>query len=259
MKKIYLGTNLKMYKTIQQTVDYLKGLQSYAQDIDRDKVTVFAIPSFTALDQASSLIFEKKILLGAQNMCWEEKGQFTGEISPCMLQEIGIDIVEIGHSERRHVMGENDFDENKKVLSALSHGFIALLCIGETLKQKQYDLCDEVLSTQLKIGLHNINDSDLNRIWIAYEPVWAIGEKGSPSSPEYANQKHAVIRSVLEKLFPKKAGEIPILYGGSVNINNCEGYAAMPEINGLFVGRAAWDEKNFNTLIRSVLPVFYRK
>ncbi len=255
-RKVYFGTNLKMYKTIQETVDYLAGLQSLTGNIDRDEATIFAIPSFTALDRVKGLVDEERILLGAQNMHWEEKGQFTGEVSPLMLQEIGIEIIEIGHSERRHAMGENDFDENKKVLSALSHGFIALLCVGETLQQKEFGLCDEVLAMQLKTGLHHVHPADLNRVWIAYEPVWAIGDAGMPSSAAYADEKHSVIKSVLKELFFDEADKIPVLYGGSVNLNNCEGFAAMPNVDGLFVGRAAWEENNFNALIRKSLPCF---
>ncbi len=256
---IYLGSNLKMYKTIAQTVDFLTDLSARTKDVDRSGVTLFIIPSYTALDRARQAIAKDDILLGAQNMHWEEEGQFTGEISPLMLREIGVEIIEIGHSERRHVMGETDFDENKKVLSALAHGFTALLCVGETSQQKDLGLSDETLSTQLKIGLNGVKKEDLDRLWIAYEPVWAIGVNGVPASKEYADEKHAVIKDVLGELFGDDAQKIPVLYGGSVNAGNSVELAGMPHIDGLFIGRAAWDAPAFDAIIRDVLPVFRRK
>ena len=150
-KKIYFGTNLKMYKTIADTVDYLQKLVSNTKDISRDRIELFVIPSYTSLYKAVESIDRSDIKLGAQNMCWEDQGQFTGEISPLMLKEIGLDLVMIGHSERRHVFGESDTEENKKVKAALNHGFIALLCIGETLEEKNFGISEEVLRTQLKI------------------------------------------------------------------------------------------------------------
>jgi L-erythrulose 1-phosphate isomerase len=254
--KIYLGSNLKMYKTVSQTQSFLSRLAELTADIDRKEVTFFIIPSYTALDRARQTVDREQILLGAQNMHPEDEGQFTGEISPVMLQEIGMDIIEIGHSERRHVMGETDEEENKKVLSALSHGFTALLCVGETGEQKSMGLSDEVLATQLKIGLHGVTLPQLEQLWIAYEPVWAIGVNGVPASAEYADEKHAVIKNVLAGLFGDDAAKIPVLYGGSVNLENCEELSACPHVDGLFVGRAAWDADCFNQLIRKSLTEF---
>ena len=259
-KKVYLGSNLKMYKTIKETVDFLSELSSLTKDISREQLTLFIIPSFTALDRAKQTVSADDIMIGAQNMHPEYEGQFTGEISPKMLQELGINIIEIGHSERRHVMGENDFDENKKVLSALKNGFDrALLCIGETGEQKALGLSDEVLATQLKIGLNGVDIKDIDRLWIAYEPVWAIGVNGTPASADYADEKHGVIKSVLRDLYGEKADDIPVLYGGSVNRENCEELAAQKNIDGLFIGRAAWNAKPFDEIIRTVMPIFLNK
>ncbi len=259
MDKIYLGSNLKMYKTISQTRDFLSRLAELTRDIDREQTKIFIVPSYTALDRARQTVSTDEIMLGAQNMHWEEEGQFTGEISPVMLKEIGIDIIEIGHSERRHVMGETDEEENKKVLSALGHGFIALLCVGETGEQKEMDLSDEVLATQLKIGLHGVTPDQLGRVWIAYEPVWAIGVNGIPAKAEYADEKHAVMKKVLKNMYGAAAEKIPVLYGGSVNLENCEELSACPNIDGLFVGRTAWDADRFNQLIRMSIPRFMGK
>ncbi len=256
MDKIYMGSNLKMYKNIAQTQSFLARLAELTADIDRKEVTFFIIPSYTALDRARQTVAGDQILLGAQNMHPEEEGQFTGEISPLMLKEIGMDIIEIGHSERRHVMGETDEQENKKVLSALNHGFTALLCVGETGEQKALGLSDEVLATQLKIGLHGVAAEQLDRLWIAYEPVWAIGVNGVPASAEYADEKHAVIKNVLKGLFGDDAEKIPVLYGGSVNLENCKELSACPHVDGLFVGRTAWDADRFDKLIRMSIAEF---
>ena len=258
-KKIYLGSNLKMYKTIQETLSFLTELSDLTKDISREEMTLFIIPPFLSLDRATQQIDQDLIWLGAQNMHWEEQGQFTGEISPRMLKEVGLKIVMAGHSKRRHVMGETDFDENKKVLSALAHDFTALLCIGETGEQKEMGLSDEVLATQLKIGLHGVDQKDIDRLWIAYEPVWAIGVNGVPASADYADEKHGVIKSVLRDLYGSDADRIPVLYGGSVNRQNCEELAEQKNIDGLFIGRAAWNAQPFNEIIRTVLPIFKTK
>ena len=255
-KKLYIGTNTKMYKTIADTVFFLERLQELTSDISRDEMCLFVIPSFTTLEKARSCIKDKAILLGAQNMCWEDQGQFTGEISPLMLKEIGIDIIEIGHSERRHVMGETDQDENKKVLAALRHGFRPLLCIGETEEQKEYGIADEVLAMQLKIGLHGVTAEQLGHCMIAYEPVWAIGVSGKPASAEYADEKHLVIKKLLRDLYGGTAASVPVLYGGSVNNNNAVELIQMAHVDGLFIGRSAWDADNFNRIIRDVLHEF---
>jgi triosephosphate isomerase len=256
MDKIFIGSNLKMYKTIAQTQSFLARLSELTADIDRKKAAIFIVPSYTALDRAKQTVTSEQILIGAQNMHPAEEGQFTGEISPIMLKEIGVDIIEIGHSERRHVMGETDEEERPKVLSALKHGFTALLCVGETGEQKALRLSDEVLATQLKIGLADVTEDMLLRLWVAYEPVWAIGVNGVPATAGYADEKHAVIKKVLRELFGEKALNIPVLYGGSVNVENCGELAACPHIDGLFVGRSAWDADNFNRLIRKAMKEY---
>lgn len=260
LNKIYLGTNTKMYKTIADTVSFLSKLNELTADIDRSKLELFVIPSYTTLETARKCVPVDKINLGAQNMGWEDEGQFTGEISPLMLKEVGVNIIEIGHSERRHVLGETDIQENKKVLCALRHGFTPLLCIGETGEQKQFGISDEILSMQLKIGLNGVTPEQAKSLWVAYEPVWAIGVNGIPASKEYAEEKHIVIKETLVKLFGKEIGsEIPVLYGGSVNNQNAEELIQMPSIDGLFIGRSAWNAENFNTIIRAVMPLFFKR
>lgn len=254
MKKLYFGTNLKMYKNIQDTVSYLQKLVQNTKDISRERIELFVIPSFTTLQSATEKVDRSYVKLGAQNMCWEEQGQFTGEISPLMLGELGLDLVMIGHSERRHVFGESDVEENKKVLCALDHDFTTLLCIGETGEEKDFGISDEVLRTQLKIGFHGVTAEQAKKLWVAYEPVWAIGVNGKPASVEYAEEKHQVIKQCLVELFGAEAAAgIPVLYGGSVNPGNANKLIQQPSIDGLFTGRSAWQADAFDKLIRDAM------
>ena len=258
-EKLYFGSNLKMYKNIADTVSYLKKLADNTKDISREEMELFIIPSFTTLESATREIDQNTITLGAQNMCWEDQGQFTGEISPLMLKELGLKLVMIGHSERRHVFGETDAEENKKVLAAVRHGFTALLCIGETAEQKEFGVSAEVLRMQLKIGLHGIAPEQAGQIWVAYEPVWSIGVNGTPASPDYAEEMHKVIKETLRELFGEAGDTIPALYGGSVNPGNADELIVQPSIDGLFTGRAAWDADKFDALIRSARKAYAEK
>ncbi len=253
MKKLYFGSNLKMYKGIEETTEYLKNLMDLTADISREVMELFILPSFTSLPAATKIVEPQLLTLGAQNMCWADSGQYTGEISPAMLKELGIRLVMAGHSERRHIFHESDFDENKKVKSALSHGFTALLCIGETGEEKEYGISAEVLCAQLKIGLHGITREEIPYLWIAYEPVWSIGVDGTPASSAYAEKMHGIIKDTLSSLFGSDSAQIPVLYGGSVNAGNAGELITQPSIDGLYIGRAAWNPKDFNTLIRSAM------
>jgi L-erythrulose 1-phosphate isomerase len=253
-KKIYLGTNTKMYKNSKQTREYLIELQNILADISQEKITIFVIPSFTTLESAAKCILDGKITLGAQNMGWEDEGQFTGEISPLMLKEFDIKMVEIGHSERRHILGETDWMENKKVKTALRHRLIPLLCIGETLEQKELGIGDEILRIQLKTGLHEVKGEEAKELMIAYEPVWAIGTAGIPASTEYIGAKHKMIKETLQGLFGKAIGTaVPVLYGGSVTIRNAESLIEVTNVDGLFIGRSAWNPVEFDKIIRKIL------
>lgn len=248
-----------MYKNIHDTVEYLQNLVEYTKDLSRDEIELFIIPSYTTLESASKNVDHAFVKIGAQNMCWEDEGQFTGEVSPLMLKEIGIDLVMIGHSERRHVFGETDIEENKKVKAALNHGFTTLLCIGETAEEKSYGISPEVLRTQLKIGFHDIPVSQIPNIWVAYEPVWSIGVNGTPATADYAEEMHKVIKQTLLDIFGDAGADIPVLYGGSVNPGNASDLIVQPSIDGLFTGRAAWQADKFDKLIRDAKTAFESK
>lgn len=255
-KKLYFGSNLKMYKTIEDTVSYLQALVEHTKDISRDEIELFIIPSYTTLESAVKKVDRNYVKIGAQNMCWEDEGQFTGEISPIMLKELGLDLVMIGHSERRHVFGETDAEENKKVKAALNHGFTTLLCIGETADEKNFGISPEVLRTQLKVGFHDVPVSQVPNIWVAYEPVWSIGVNGTPASADYAEKMHKVIKECLQEIFGGASKDIPVLYGGSVNPGNANELIVQPSIDGLFTGRAAWQADKFNALIRGAKAAY---
>lgn len=166
----------------------------------------------------------------------------------------------VGHSERRHIFGESDEVENKKVLTALRHNLIPLLCVGETAGQKAFGIENEVLKIQLKVGLWNTTPRQAENIWIAYEPVWAIGVDGTPATVDYASEKHTVIRNTLKELYGKEEGAaIPILYGGSVSNSNAQELIQAPDIDGLFIGRSAWDAENFSRIIHNIMNITTRE
>ena len=248
MKKVYFGTNLKMYKNIQQTVDYLKELEKGTELINREEYEFFVIPSYISLPSATNSVSQDKIRIGAQNMGWEEEGQYTGEISPRMLDEISVKLVMVGHSERRHVFRATDEEENKKVLCGLKHGFTMLLCIGETENEKEFGISNEVLRSQLIKGLHCVRKEEVKKIWIAYEPVWAIGTGLTPTTLEI-EEVHNYISESLSTL------EIyaPLLYGGSVNQNNASDIANIAVVDGVLVGGASLKADNFGQIIRAFI------
>lgn len=258
-RKMLLGTNLKMYKTASQTEKYLTELAQCTADINRDQVTFFVNLSYLAIPSASQLKMKSPIVLGAQNMCWEDQGEFTGEISPVMLKEFNVEVIEIAHSERRKIFGETDSIANQKMLAALRHGFKALLCVGENHDQKENKVVDAILQIQLQVGLKNVKPEDLDRIWIAYEPGWAIGVNGEPATGDYVGDRHDRINRILIEMFGERGGAIPKLYGGSVNLKNAKEFIEQTHVDGLFVGRAAWDAEHFSQLAREVLPLWGMK
>lgn len=254
-KKIYLGTNTKMFQTAGEAAEFISRLRVLTGDISREELSLFVIPSFTSLHAAVAAA-DGQILIGAQTMGWEDRGQFTGEISPLMLEELGVRFVMIGHSERRHVLHETDEEEALRVSCAVRHGFRTLLCIGETAAQKAAGQSRAVLAEQLRIGLRMLTpEQAVQHLWIAYEPVWAIGIGGVPASADYADEMHAAIKETLCQLFGQSE-KIPVLYGGSVNPDNAVKLAARENIDGLFIGRSAWDADRFHSIIQSVLPIF---
>lgn len=252
MKQVYLGTNWKMHKTIKESEEYA-GLLKEARDSIPDRFTIFIIPSFLSLPRVSEILSGTRIKVGSQNMHWEPKGAYTGEVSPLMLKEIGIQIAEIGHSERRQYFGETNDTVNKKVLSALKHGLTPLVCVGEPATEKSYGVANQYVLRQVLIALKDVSSEDLSKIMLAYEPVWSIGESGIPAEPAYAESMHTWIRETLSDQYGEESAQaVPILYGGSVNSKNAGPFLLRKNVDGLFIGRAAWEVRGFLGIIRDM-------
>lgn len=252
MKQVWLGTGWKMNHASREAAAYARELAAYLVQ-HPPTVRLFILPPFTALAQVSDILRDTPVLVGAQNMHFSSRGAFTGEISAPMLQECGAALVELGHSERRENFGETDYTVNAKVLAALEANLIPLVCVGEPGIEREFGVAAEWVRRQVKIALHNVTPAQLSRVMLAYEPVWAIGERGIPATPEQASQMHSEIRSaVTEQYGAMLAGELPVLYGGSVNRDNASSLLSQPDIDGLFVGRAAWQVHDFIQLIELV-------
>lgn len=210
---------------------------------------VLLAPSFTNLETVKKVIKETKILLAAQNMFWEEKGAFTGEVSPIQLKDIGCNYVIIGHSERRNIFGETDEIINKKIKSALKNEINVIMCIGETLTERETGKTYEVLRKQLENGLKDIDRNSISKIVIAYEPVWAIGT-GKTATPTQAEEAHMFIREKIKDLYDRDISDkIRILYGGSVKAENIDDLMAQKNIDGVLVGGESLKADKFLRII----------
>lgn len=234
MKQVWIGTSWKMNKTLAEAQAFARGLPATGPaGIQR-----FVIPPFTAVREVKALLAETSVKVGAQNMHWAEDGAWTGEISAPMLKDCNLDIVELGHSERREFFGETDETVGLKTEAAVRHGLIPLICIGETLAQREAGQARTVLETQVRGALSKLSPAQHGAtILLAYEPVWAIGAKGIPATSDYADARQAEIIAVAEQVLGRK---LPCLYGGSVNPGNCEELIQCPHVDGLFIGRSAW-------------------
>ncbi len=245
MRRLLVAGNWKMHKTVPEAVELVRELKfQLTQKRDRE---VLVCPPFTSLYPVGLELKGSFIKLGAQNMFYEEKGAFTGEISPVMLKDVGCSYVIVGHSERRHIFGENNELINKKFLSAIRHGLIPILCVGETLEERENGKTSEVVSEQVKRGIEGVNADD--EFVIAYEPVWAIGT-GKTATPEIAQEVHQQIREILRsELGNEKAESVRILYGGSVKPENAKGLLEMPDIDGALVGGASLKAESFSKIV----------
>lgn len=241
-----LAGNWKMHTTVAEAEELARQITEGGIPADRD---VMLAPPFTALSVVGAVLRDTPAQLGAQNVCWEEQGAFTGEISPPMLKDVGCSMVIVGHSERRQIFGENDAMINKRVAGALQHGLVAVLCIGETLEERETDKTFSVLEEQLAGGLAGIELNDAGQLVVAYEPVWAIGT-GKTATVEQAQEVHAFLRNLLAKMYEKNiASQIRILYGGSVNPKNVDDLMSQDDVDGALVGGAALKAELFSRII----------
>ncbi|NIM95363.1 MAG: triose-phosphate isomerase [Anaerolineales bacterium] len=246
----WIGTGWKMNKNLAETEDYAAKLIAFLLQGTVKKLNIFIVPPFTVLRSLCDLMKGTDVMVGAQNMHWELQGAFTGEISPLMIMDCGAQLVELGHSERRAYFGETDYTVNKKVLSALKVGLRPLICVGEPTQEKERGTTGEFVLRQVRIALHRVSKNQISNVLLAYEPVWAIGDQGIPAEPQYANRIHQLIRELLIELYDgETAVNVPILYGGSVDHDNARVFIDEPEIDGLFVGRAAWQAESFIQLL----------
>jgi len=247
MRKALIAGNWKMHMTVAEASELAAAIAKTCREYD-DREVLLA-PPYTALAAVADSIKNSKILLASQNVCWEEKGAFTGEISPTMVQDVGGCAAIVGHSERRQIFGETDMLINQRIQGALKFGLTAILCIGETLEEREEGRTFAVLEEQVRKGLTDVNAAAMKDIVIAYEPVWAIGT-GKTASKEQAQEAHAFIRQLCGSMFEKNvADEIRILYGGSVKPSNVDELMAQPDIDGALVGGAALDAESFGRII----------
>jgi triosephosphate isomerase len=244
----FIAGNWKMNKTVGEAVDLVREVKEAISGVKDVEVAV--APPFTALYAVRRELEGSRIRLAAQNLYWEEKGAFTGEISPLMLKELGCHYVIIGHSERRQYFGETDETVNRRIKAALAQGLKVIFCIGETLKEREEGKTFLVIDRQIEGGLKGLGDKELRDIVIAYEPVWAIGT-GKTATPEQAEEVHRFIRGKVEKLYSRKVSEeMRIQYGGSVTPENIKGLMNQPNIDGALVGGASLKAESFSKIVR---------
>jgi triosephosphate isomerase len=252
MRKPIVVGNWKMYTTAASAValasEVVKNLGA------EDRVTVGVCPPFPYLSEVSKVLQGSRVFLGGQNLYPEKEGAFTGEVSSAMLLDLGCRYVILGHSERRHKLGESDDFISQKVRFALNSSLQAILCIGETLEEREANQTEAVLERQLKSGLADLTSQASRALVIAYEPVWAIGT-GRNATPEQAQEAHAFIRQRISQLVGEElATRIPIQYGGSVKPENARSLMSQPDVDGALVGGASLKAEQFLEIARSALP-----
>jgi triosephosphate isomerase len=249
MRDKIIAGNWKMFKTAATARELATGIARGLGVLAGAKVIV--CPPFPYLSHVGLVLQGTGVALGAQNVYPAAEGPFTGEVSPEMLLDMGCEYVIVGHSERRQLLAENDEFINRKVCAALAAGLRVILCVGETLQQREMNETEAVLSTQLRAGLSRVERGSLVRLIIAYEPVWAIGT-GRNATPEQAQNAHLFIRGqVAEKFGEEAAQQLPIQYGGSVKPDNARSLLQQPDLDGALVGGASLDAGSFLEIVRA--------
>ena len=242
-----------MNNSTAESVDLAEKLKKTVKDMAG--VDVVVAPPFTALGSVRDVIKGSIIKLGAQNLFWEDKGAYTGEVSPLMIRDLDCEYVIIGHSERREYFKESDEIVNKKIKAALRNKLKAIVCVGESLKEREEDKTMQVIESQVKKGLQGLSLSEAKELIIAYEPVWAIGT-GRNATPAQANEVHTYIRKLVSQIFNEGiASNIKILYGGSVKPSNSAELMSEKEIDGALVGGASLEADSFAEIVRSACMV----
>jgi len=247
MRLPFIAGNWKMHKTVQESVYYAKEFRSLVKDVH--DVEIVVAPAFTAIHAVAEATRNTNVGVAGQTIHWEREGPFTGEVSAPMLREAGADYVIIGHSERRTHFGETDVDVNRKLQAALAAGLTPIVCIGETLEERERGATLAVLDRQLKEGLDGVSGAQAAAAVVAYEPVWAIGT-GRNATPEQAGEAHAHIRSRVRQWFGADAADqLHIVYGGSVKPDNIRALRVQPNVDGALVGGASLDVRTFFEIV----------
>ncbi|MCG8501854.1 MAG: triose-phosphate isomerase [Firmicutes bacterium] len=236
-----------MNKTPSEAAVLIEELKPLVADADAD---VVVCPPFVSIPAVKAAIEGSNIEIGAQNMYFEESGAYTGEVAPSMLVDLGVKYVVLGHSERRQYFGETDETVNQKVLAALAHGLIPIICVGESLEQREQGITNDLVRMQTKIALRGLTGEQVKEVIIAYEPIWAIGT-GKTATSEQANEVNAVIRETVEALFGEEVAlHTRIQYGGSVKAANAKELMNMPDIDGGLVGGASLNAEEFSKIVK---------
>lgn len=244
----WIGTSWKMNK-LRADAHVFADAVSASSVAHSKAVRPFLIPPFPYIADVADRLKGTRFKVGAQNMHWSDAGAWTGEVSPLMIKDCGATLVEIGHSERRAFFNETDETVALKTEAALKHGLTALVCVGDTKAEYDAGKTAEALARQVRGLLKYVAYNAEGHVIIAYEPVWSIGEGGIPATPEFANAQHVKIAALVKSL---TGGTLPILYGGSVNLDNCVSLATQSHIDGLFIGRSAWDAKGYIGIAEAV-------
>jgi triosephosphate isomerase len=248
----FIAGNWKMYKTVQEAIVFAKQLRSLVKDVTDVEVVVG--PAFTALHAVAEATRNSNVGVSAQDLYWEREGAFTGEVSGSMIKEAGAEFVIVGHSERRRLFGENDSTVNRKTLAAIDVRLTPIVCVGETLEERERDETLEILDRQIKDGLDRVTAEQVAEIVVAYEPVWAIGT-GRNATAAQAGQAHAHIRKRLRQWFGADAAErCHLIYGGSVKPDNIRELIAEPDVDGALVGGASLDVRGFADIVTKSRP-----
>jgi len=252
MRTPFIAANWKMYKTVLETVAFVKELRKLAKDLY--DVEIVIAPPFTALRPAADAAHASNIGIAGQNLHWEREGAFTGEVSAPMLKEAGAEYVIIGHSERRRLFGETDETVNRKLIAAVQAQLTPIVCIGETLQERDANETLAVLDRQIKRGLDGLTADQIGGLVVAYEPVWAIGT-GRNATPDQAREAHAHIRSRIRQWFGGGAADhCHVIYGGSVKPDNISELIAEPDVDGALVGGASLEVRSFTELVTRSRP-----
>lgn len=246
MRKPIIAGNWKMHKTVEEALSFINEIKPLVKDANCE---VVVCPTFLALDAVVKAVQGTNIKVGAQNVHFEEKGAFTGEVAPGMLEALGVDYVVIGHSERRQYFNETDETVNKKVKASFAHNLVPILCVGESLEEREANITEEVIGRQIKLDLAGLTASEVEKIVIAYEPIWAIGT-GKTATSEQANETIAFIRKVVANLYGTEvADKTRIQYGGSVKPSTIKEQMGMSDIDGALVGGASLVAADFGAIV----------